>query len=139
MYTIIFHTANYNGCHIQQNATDAVGWPTFKTNPQTTYSCVNSTANRNCNYDVHVLSATRGNGDSLSLRRVLSVGTINVAVSVNGNGNSRKSLVLVLLSRYPLNWILDIPSSIIIEKVLLVSMHGFSCHGMKLHLGYCIC
>lgn len=72
------------------------------------------------------MSAFRGNGASISWNNVLSAGTINVAISVNGDGNSSKSLVLVLLSHYPMSWTLDVPSGVIIEKVLLVSVHDTS-------------
>ena len=116
-----FHTATYNGCHILQNAADAVSRPTFESILQTTYSCVNSSANKNCNYDVHVLSTHRGNGDSISWNTVLGTGDINVDISVNGEEHSNKSLVLVLLSHYPMNWILNVPTGVIIDKVLLVS------------------
>ena len=121
MTLICFHTATYKGCHIQQNATDAVSQPTFGSILQTTYSCVNSSADKNCNYDVHVLSTHRGNGDTISWHKILSTGDINVDVSVNREEHSNKSLVLVLLSHYPINWILDVPAGIIIDKVLLVS------------------
>lgn len=110
--------ALYDGCHIRQNATDAAGRATYKNRPQTTYSCINDT-DKNCDYAVHVLSTFRGNGDTISWAEVLSTGDINVAISVNGTGN--RSLVLVLLDHYPLNWILDIPSGVVIEKILLVS------------------
>ena len=74
----------------------------------------------NCgNYDVHVLSTFEGNGDIISWNDVLSTGDINVVISVSGTGN--RSLVLVLLNHYPLNWILDIPNGVVIEKILLVS------------------
>ena len=46
-----------------------------------------------------------------------------MAISVNGDSNPSKSLVLVLLSHYPMSWTLDVPSGVIIEKVLLVSVH----------------
>lgn len=87
--------ANYKGCHIQRNAPDAAGQPTFVGRPQTTYSCVNSSADRNCNYDVHVLSSFRSNGNIISWSTILSTGTLNVNVSVDGDSN--KLLVLVLL------------------------------------------
>ena len=114
----IVPTAKYKGCHIQQNATDVIGQPTYKNVPQTTYSCVN-TKDRNCQYEVHVVSSYQGNGDIESWSRVLSAANTTVSISANGSGN--KSLVLVLLSHYQMNWVLDIPSGVVIEKVLLVS------------------
>ena len=119
--TDLFHTATYRGCHIRQNAADAVSRPTFGSILQTTYSCVNSSADQNCNYDVHVLSTHQGNGDEISWNNVLSTGDINVDISVNGEEHSNKSLVLVLLNHYPMNWILDVPAGVIIDRVLLVS------------------
>ena len=88
--------------------------------PQTTYSCVN-TRDRNCQYEVHVVSSYRGNGDVESWSRVLSSANTTVSISVNGTGNKSLILVLVLLSHYQMNWVLDIPSGVAFEKVLLVS------------------
>ena len=119
---ICFHAATYKGCHIQQNATDAVSRPMFGSVLQTTYSCVNTSADKNCNYDVHVLSAHQGNGDSINWNTVLGTGDINVDISYNGKEVSNKSLVLVLLSHYPMNWILNVPTNVTIDKVLLVSI-----------------
>ena len=97
---------------------DALGHPTYNSVSQTTYSCINTTS---CaSYDVHVLSTFRGNGDSINWNNVLGTGDINVEISVNGTGN--KPLVLVLLNHYPQNWILQIPSGVVIEKILLVSL-----------------
>ena len=57
-----------------------------------------------------------GNGDFLR-----STGDINVVISARGSGN--KPLVLVLLNHYPMEWILDVPNGVVIEKVLLVSVY----------------
>ena len=65
------------------------------------------------------MSAYRGNGGVESWSRVLSSANTTVSISVNGSGN--KSLILVLLSHYQMNWMLDIPSGVVFEKVLLVS------------------
>lgn len=91
----------------------------YRNVPQTTYSCVNNT-DTNCDYEVHVLSTFRGNGDIINLNDVRSTGDTNVVISVSGTGN--KSLVLVLLDHYPLHWILDVPSGVVIGKILLVSV-----------------
>lgn len=115
-------TAKYKGCHIQQNAIDAAGQPTYERTPQTTYSCVNN-IDRHCSYDVHVLSIREVNGDKTSWNNALNTGNISVDLSVNGEGN--RPLVLVLLSHYPVNWMLHIPSDVMIEKVLQVSIACF--------------
>ena len=90
-----------------------MGIPTFNGQSQTTYSCV---ADENCNYDVHVISNYEGNGHTAF--RVHNTGNTNVQLSINGQGS--KPLVLVFVSYEPVNWILDIPSEVVIEKVLLV-------------------
>ena len=91
-----------------------MGTPTYEGQSQTMYSCI---ANENCNYDVHVISNYEGNGHTGF--RIHNTGTTNVQMNVSGQG--LKPLVLVFVSYEPVNWILDIPSSVIIEKVLLVS------------------
>ena len=125
MPKICIPTAKYEGCHIQQNATDIVGQPTYQNVPQTTYSCVNA-KDRNCQYEVHVVSSNQGNGDIESWSRVLSAANTTIAISVNGTGSrpGNKSLILVLLSHYQMNWVLDIPNGVIIDKVLLVSSYS---------------
>ena len=98
------------------NASDAASQVTHTGVAQTTYSCVNSSAVRNCDYDVHVLSTYRGNGTSV--RETIS---ITVDIHLNNGLLSEKSLVLVLLSHYPTYWTLNVPSGLMIARVLLVS------------------
>lgn len=93
----------------------AVAHPTYKKRPQTTYSCVNSSAYQNCHYDVHVLSAQGGDYTA-----VLDI-DLNLTVSGETEFEGNVSVVLVLLSQYARKWILDIPSGLTIEKVILVS------------------
>ena len=101
-------------CHIEREASSAVGTPTYNGQSQTTYSCV---ANENCNYDIHVIGNYEGNGHTGF--RVHNTGNTNVELRVSGRGS--KPLVLVFVSYEPVNWILSIPSGVVIEKVLLVS------------------
>ena len=101
-------------CRIERGSPSAVGTPTFNGQPQTTYSCV---ADENCNYDVHVIGNYEGNGHTGF--RVHNTGNTDVNISISGQGT--KPLVLVFVSYEPVNWILDIPSTVTIDKVLLVS------------------
>ena len=96
-----------DGCNIEMGAHTSVGTPTYGGTSQTTYSCINS--NGNCNYDVHVIGNYESNGHT---------GTTNVYISVSGEGT--KPLILVFESYEPVNWILSIPSGVIIQRVLLV-------------------
>ena len=108
----------YEGCHIRENSPDAIGHATYKNASQNTYSCTN-TIDVNCDHDVHVVSTLQGNGDVKNWVEVLSLGDVNVVISTSGTGN--KSLVLVLLNTYPMNWILDIPGGVVIEKIIMVN------------------
>ncbi len=101
-------------CHITRDADNAMGTPTFKGKSQTTYSCV---ANDNPKYDVHVISNYEGNGHHGF--GVHNTGNTSVHLSVSGN--SSKSLILIFTSYEPVNWILDIPSGVTIDKAILVS------------------
>ena len=91
-----------------------MGIPTFNGQPQTTFSCV---ADENCNYDVHIIG-NADNGHTLGSSSTRNT-NIDVQLSVNSQG-SNSPLVLVFVSREPVNWILDIPSGVVIEKVLVV-------------------
>ena len=109
-----YHAAKVDGCNIELGADSSVGTPTYEGNSQTTYSCVNS--DDNCNYDVHVIGNYESNGHTGF--RVHNTGTTNVYISVSGEGT--KPLILVFESYEPVNWILSIPSGVVIERVLLV-------------------
>jgi len=52
-------------------------------------------------------------------RRPSSAG--NATVNIVSGGKSHRSLVLVLASYEPVNWILNLPAGITISKVILVS------------------
>ena len=97
-----------------------MGTPTFQGKSQTTYSCV---ADENCDYDVHVISNYEGDYNH-GFGPVTRAGTTNVQLRVSGQ--SSKPLVLVFVSYEPVNWVLNVSSGAVIEKVLLVSLHNHS-------------
>ena len=94
-----------------------MGIPTFNGQSQTTYSCA---ADENCNYDVHIISNYEGDYNH-GFGPVTSSGTTNVQLSVSGQGS--KPIVLVFVSYEPVHWILNIPTGVIVEKILIVSGH----------------
>ena len=103
-------------CHIEKGSSTRVGTPTFGGASRTTYSCV---ANENCRYDVHVIGNYESNGrHGFGLER--TTGTTNVNISVSGSNQGTKPLILVFVSYEPVRWILNIPSGVVIERVLLV-------------------
>ena len=71
------------------------------------YSCSNN--NSNSSYAVHILGSYE-NGRN----------RVNTPVSISGYNFGIKPTILVLVSYKAVNWILDIPSGIVIQKVLLV-------------------
>ena len=93
-----------------------MGTPTYEGQSQTMYSCI---ANENCNYDVHVISNYEGDYNH-GFGPVTRAGTTDVQLSVSGQDS--KLLVLVFVSYEPVNWILNVPNGIIVNKVLLVSV-----------------
>ena len=112
------YPAASGSCRVQQGAT-SIGTPTFRGQPQTTYSCI---ADENCNYDVHIVGNYEGNGH-LGFR-IHHTGNTSVNIRVSGEGS--KPLVLVFVSYEPVNWILNIPSGVVIDQVLLVSKRDAS-------------
>ena len=100
-----------------------MGTPTFEGTSQTTYSCV---ANENCDNDVHIISNYEGNGHTGF--RVHNTG--NTRVNIQVSGRSSKPLILVFSSYEPVNWMLNIPSGVVIDRILLVS--SFLPHQFKL-------
>ena len=107
-----------------------MGIPTFNRQSQTTYSCV---ADENCNYDVHIISNYEGDGHTGF--RIHNTGNTNVRLSVSGQGS--KPLILVFVSYEPVNWILSIPSGVVIDKVLLVGDRNI--HNMHLDFKLSMC
>lgn len=110
----IFHAATFGSCRIEADAGNNVGTSTHSrdSQPMTVYSCV---ANDNCNYDVHVVGCYESYNHGYS-HRIRSTD-----VSVNVQGQSSKPLILVLLSYEPINWILSIPTDVLIDTVIVVS------------------
>ena len=113
--TVACNIAKIGSCHIQEGASTAVGTPTFERRSQTTYSCV---ANDNCIYDVHVVSNYEGNGHTGF--RVHNTGRTTVRLRISGPNQGSKPLILVFVSYEPVNWILNIPSGVVIDQILLV-------------------
>ena len=93
-----------------------MGTPTFRGQSQSTYGCV---ADENCNYDVHVVTIYQSDYNH-GFGPVTRSGTTNVQLRVSGWGS--KPLVLVFVSYEAVNWILSIPSGVVIEKILLVKL-----------------
>ena len=112
----VLHSASIGDCVVTEGevTTDVVGIPTFRDNPQTNYSCV---ANENCNYDVHMIGNYEGDSVHGFFRR-RTVGTTRVDVRVTGVGT--KPLVLVFSSYEPVKWILNVPTDVVIDKIILV-------------------
>ena len=84
------------------------------------YSC--TPRNRSTQYEVHVLS----------VNKVLSMSPPtpgNANVNIVTHGHSNRPIVLVLASFGPVNWILNLPAGISINKVILVST--FAHHELK--------
>ena len=110
------YIANVGSCHIERGASTAIGTPTYGGQSQTTYSCV---AGGNCNYDVHVIGNYESNGHTGF--RVHNTGNTNVNLRVSGPNQGSQPLVLVFVSYEPINWILHIPSGVVIDRILLVT------------------
>ena len=72
------------------------------------YSC--TPGNSSTQYEVHVLAMHETPGR-----------TGHATVNIISHGKSNRSIVLVLGSYQPVNWILSLPSNVSISKVVLVS------------------
>ena len=112
-FPLVFLSAIDGNCRVTQGASVRVGTPTYSGRAETTYSCV---ANDNCNYDVHVIANYESNGHHDF--RVHNTG--NTSVNLVVNGTSTKPLILVFVSYEPVRWTLNIPSGVVIDRVILV-------------------
>ena len=105
--------ANAYGCRIQLNTDAALAKPRYNNQqPQTIYSC--TPEDSSSQYEVYVLSVYE-----VINRRPPSTG--DATVNIVSRGRSDRSIILVLGSHEPVNWILKLPADIIISKVILVS------------------
>jgi hypothetical protein len=81
-------------------------------NFEATYTC--NPDNSSPQFEVHVLSMYE-----VFNRRPPTAG--NASVNIISHRKSKRPIVLVLVSHEPVNWILNIPSDIIINEAYLVS------------------
>jgi hypothetical protein len=81
-------------------------------NSDTTFTC--TPENSSSKYEVHVLAVYE-----VINRRPPTAGDSNV--NIISGGKSNRPIILVLVSYEPVNWVLNIPPDIIIDKVILVS------------------
>ena len=97
-----------------------VGTPTTDGDSETTYSCV---ANDNCNYEVHVIGNYESSNGRHGFSSIRVAGDTDVIVTVSGE--SPLPLILVLTSNEPVRWRLSVPSGVVIDKVIVVSVSIF--------------
>ena len=89
------------------NADTAIAKPRYNSG-HAIYSC--TPGNSSTQYEVHVLAMHETPGR-----------TGHATVNIISHGKSNRSIVLVLGSYQPVNWILSLPSNVSISKVVLVS------------------
>ena len=89
------------------NADTALAKPRYNSG-HAIYSC--TPGNSSTQYEVHVLAMHETPGR-----------TGHATVNIISHGKSNRSIVLVLGSYQPVNWILSLPSDVSISKVVLVS------------------
>ena len=110
------YIATVGGCHIAYNADNAVGSPSHRGSIQTTYSC---DVREIGNSEVHVVGIYEGSRQSSF--RYHPVGEVNVKLVVSGE--SSLPLVLVIVAYEPINWRVEVPSGVTVDRVLLVYTH----------------
>ena len=104
---------------MQEDSSNAVGTPyndyRWSSRSPTTYSCVTDCTG--AQYEVHVIGM---------YSRTYSFLNQNTTVEMTVCGESSKPLVLVLTSYEALNWTVNVPNGITIERILVVSNHLIS-------------
>ena len=102
-------------CEVEEGDDLHIGTAAYEGSSQTTYSCVSGVRSQ---YEVHVISNYESNGQH-GFGQTRTTGITDVNLNVDGNGSI--PLVLVFVSYEPVNWILQIPSGVVIDTVMLVS------------------
>ena len=114
----LVYSAHVSGCLIKRSPSTYVGLPSTDGRPEMPYyGCVSSLLN--CDYEVHVIANYESsNGHhGFGIRRVAG----STYVHFNINGQSSKPLVLVFTSYEPVNWVLYLPSGVVVNRILVVS------------------
>ena len=113
--TLLYYAVKFGSCTIEKSTfgDNSAGVPAYRGHTQITSSCV---ASDNCRNSVHVISTykTHLQHPGATIRPE----TVEVHVSVTGDDD--KPLILVLTSYYPINWRLNIPDSVVFDKIILV-------------------
>ena len=111
---IILQTAHVSGCLIKRSPSTYVGLPRTDGNPETTfYGCVSTATN--CEYEVHVIANYESSDGCQN-----GFGE-NTYVDVNILGQSSKPLIFVFMSYRTVNWHLNLPSGVVVDRILVVS------------------
>ena len=120
-------TVKFGSCAIEKSTfgDNLAGVPAYRGHTQITSSCV---ANNNCHNSVHVISTYKTHLQHPGA--AIRPGTVDVHISVRDEDD--KPLILVLTSYYPINWRLNIPDSVVFDKIILVSLVNVSvqCHNI---------
>ena len=96
---------------MQEDSSNAVGTPyRWSSRSPTTYSCVTDCTG--AQYEVHVIGMY---SSTYSFRNQ------NTTVEMTVCGGSSKPLVLVLTSYEALQWTVNVPNGVTIERILVVS------------------
>ena len=109
------YIATVGGCHVTYNADNAVGSASHRGSIQTTYSC---DVREIGNSEVHVVGIYEG---SQRCFRCHPVSEVNVKLVVSGE--SSLPLILVFVAYEPINWRVEVPSGVTVDRVLLVYTH----------------
>ena len=112
------YTAHVSGCLVKRSPSTYVGLPSTDRKPEKTYyGCVSDLLN--CDYEVHIIANYESSNGrhGFGIRRVAG----STYVHFNINGQSSKPLVLVFTSYEPVNWVLYLPSGVVVNRILVVS------------------
>ena len=114
----LVYSAHVSGCLIKRSPSTYVGLPSTDGRPEMPYyGCVSSLLN--CDYEVHVIA----NYESSNGHHGFGIPSVpgSTYVHFNINGQSSKPLVLVFTSYEPVNWVLYLPSGVVVNRILVVS------------------
>ena len=115
IFVFYFNVATVKSCHIAFGADNAVGTATYGGIIQKTYSCVVNEAGYS---GVHVVGIYEGNSN------IIPFGDVNIYVS--SSEEKPLSVILVLVSHEPVNWVLYVSYGVTVKRVLLVRIFNWT-------------
>ncbi|XP_070570423.1 uncharacterized protein [Ptychodera flava] len=99
------------GCEIKKNAANPAATAKLEGQDRELYSCID---NDNDDYEVHAIGVYEGRAHRTATRSTVRIQKV---------ARPDRPIVLVLATYEPINWVVEMPNDVTIDRVLLIAYH----------------